>query len=98
MTTGNKASLTVPIENEALMSAQIRELQHIIELILSGKVDIAPPALVADGVALVNTKMAMHITGLSRSAIQKLIMSGKVDATQSRGRWFIDSATLPRPR
>jgi hypothetical protein len=98
MTTTIKGNSTEPIEREALMMAQIRELQHIIELMLCGEVHISPPKLVADGITLVTAKQAMHITGLSRSAIQKLLMAKKIVAKQWKGRWFIDPATLPRPR
>jgi hypothetical protein len=52
----------------------------------------------AGGDLLLTPKMVAHITGLSRSAVQKRIKSGKLRVAQRRGgRVFIDPASLPKP-
>jgi predicted DNA-binding transcriptional regulator AlpA len=98
MTTKRKpTSSPAELSETEFVRAQLKELQSIVGH-LCVKMDVTPPTLIADGITLLNTKQAMHITGLSRSGLQKMIKSGKVGAKWSEGRWFINPATLPRPR
>jgi hypothetical protein len=73
----------------AILRAQLNALLDI--AVSSG----AQPAPIADGVSLMSPKQAAHVTGLSRSAMQNLITSGKVAAMRHRGRWYLDPSTLP---
>lgn len=73
-----------------ILRAQVNAL---LEMVISSG---AQPAPIADGISLMSPKQAAHVTGLSRSAIQKLITAKQVAAERHRGRWYIDPSTLPR--